>query len=295
MTAPNSNSLNERAWPRALRETHHAIDSWPARIASAFFGVVFAAIGALATEAPTDLRVLLAALGAAGGPLLVGLVLASTSLFSAPYRQRDEARRLLLDISRSKASPTPRWFESYDEAAADMVQEIITRVSRTSLTTVRCAFVTGESGWPMLQNLILRASRLTHNRLDVELALLDPAAIDDGDLRDRVERTIRNVKTFMAKSGNALAARQFHVSLYGYGHRPSWHAVLIEHDLLYFTPSNPEDLGLAGQQHGTEKILGNTPQGRGRIRHIASWLDHIAEEKPLAASRHQVLGSQSFD
>lgn len=281
-------NLTEGVWSRSLHQTRRGFERWPARIVAALLSAGFAALGALLPEGDTGVNLLLAVLGVIGGPLVCGLVLFLYGVASAPYRQRNEARRLLIHAGGNSAGREPIWFPSYDEAAADMVREISQRVSAKSLTEVRCIFVTGESGWPMLQGLIIRALENAHNRLDVDISVLDPDGLDDDDLRDRVQRTIRNMTTFLVGSSRILVTRQFKIALYGYRHRPSWHAVLVDHDLLYFTPSNPEDLRLAGQQHGTEKITGGSPYGRGRIRHVAAWLDEITSENPLVKSGHRL-------
>lgn len=285
--ASGTAALEEGALRRALRDVRRVSDTWSFRIIAALITAGFAAAGVLipSTEKPV-LRVTLAALAVLGGAMVAGGLAFMTMLVATPFRQRNEARHALRATAKddsTHSAPDLQWFPSYHAALADLDSAVRCRLAERGTARIRWVCVTMESAWPVVQALLLHVLEAPHQRLKAELAVVDPRAVGDAQLRGRVEASLRNVRRFLKQHGRQLADRRCELVLYQYVHRPTWHGALVDDDLLFFSGSNPQDLQLAAPQSGAEKILGSTDWGRARIHHVRSWFDVIADSPPLTS------------
>jgi hypothetical protein len=194
-------------------------------------------------------------------------------------------------------SRTTTWYPTFQEALPHMSDEIERRLRR-GLVRMRWIGVTQEAGWPFSQNLLIKILDGHFGKaacLQVELAAIDP----DGEIcrrpngpdRDQVRSTKDRISRFVAAWGTQLVDRNSAIALYLYDHRPTWHALLVDDDTLFYSTAMPQNLPFASPQGGVEVVkIDGEEQDVERIRHFIAWFKSIALD---ARNTGRAVSSQS--
>jgi hypothetical protein len=188
------------------------------------------------------------------------------------------------------------WYPSFHAALPDMTEEIGTRLRRRPVT-MRWIGVTHEAGWPFCQNILLEVLAGHFGKgasIHIELALLDPGGqickLPDGPVEGQIRSTMEKISHFISLQNKQLTSHKSWIRVYMYDYRPTWHALLVDDDTLYYSPAMPQNLGYASPQSGVEvvKVNGGEPDAE-RIRHFTAWFESIASD---ALKSGKILSSQ---
>ncbi len=195
---------------------------------------------------------------------------------------------VLFDVRDRVLEPAPVWFDSFSRGIDDAADEVRRRLAKNRDVRIRWIGVTMVSGWPIVQGLLLEAER-TRGRLHAEVALLDPGWLERGELPAdyrplgaRSTATLSTIDQFIQDPrGQAVNHGGSGVAVYTYSHRPTWHALLIDDDRMYFSPCDPRDFVLAGPQSGAEVVSSeNGGAALARVNSFKAWWAIIAESDP---------------
>ena len=224
---------------------------------------------------------------------LFAIVTLATLLDFAPLQRGAALALILLGIQilfeiNDKVSETRKvsWYSTFQGALPAISQLIEEKVTRGQVVHVRWVGVTQEAGWPFVQNLFLRELEGEYGRrgaLIVELALLDPdgriCQREDGPDKDQIRATREKINRFDRLHAAGLEEHKSSLSLYLYDYRPTWHALMVDDDTLFYSTCMPQNLGFASPQGGTELIVaGSSEQETERVRHFTAWFECIAKE-----------------
>jgi hypothetical protein len=202
--------------------------------------------------------------------------------------------QMIIEIDKKVTPQQPAtWFPAFQEAVPSMAALVEERLRRGQEVRLRWIGVTHETGWPFSQNVVLAllSDRFgVRARLHVQLAILDPdgavCARDDGPDADQIRATLERVRRFTASRGDELAARHSSLACYRYDHRPTWHALLVDEDTLFFSTCLPTNLPFAAPQGGVEIVRSASgPHSVERIRHFVAWFTMIEAEAEAEAQR----------
>ncbi|MFJ5302264.1 hypothetical protein [Streptomyces sp. NPDC088350] len=195
--------------------------------------------------------------------------------------------QVLFEIDEKiSARKTPTWYPTFQRALPHISEEIEMRLRRGKKVKIRWIGVTHEAGWPFSQNILLSmlGGRLGEKgALSVELALLDP----DGDIcqrpnspdRDQIRSTKEKISRFGSSQAAELAEHDSSLALYLYDHRPTWHALLVDEDTLFYSTCMPSNLEFASPQGGVEVISVDSGEHNAeRVQHFVAWFDVIESE-----------------
>jgi hypothetical protein len=185
-------------------------------------------------------------------------------------------------VTESKAKI---WYPSFQAALPHMTEEIARRL-RHRHVKMRWIGVTHEAGWPFSQNILLEvlAGRLGPSAsLHIELALLDPdgqiCQRPDGPAREQIRSTTEKISRFISLHSKQLTNHGSSITVCMYDHRPTWHALLVDDDILYYSAAMPQNLPFASPQGGVEvvKVDGGEPDAE-RVRHFIAWFESIISD-----------------
>ena len=199
---------------------------------------------------------------------------------------------VLFDVRDRLVAPDPVWHDSFNRGIEDAADEIRRRLAKNGRAQIRWIGVTMAAGWPTVQNLLM-ATQHTGGRLDVGLALLDPLWLEIGELPAdyrplgaRSTATLATIAQFIDDPrGRAVHAAGSRVLVFTYRHRPTWHALLIDDDLMYYSPCDPRDFVLAGPQSGAEVVSAKSnAAAMARVDSFKAWWSTIAESAPYLDS-----------
>jgi hypothetical protein len=207
-------------------------------------------------------------------------------------------------ITESKAKI---WYSSFHAALPNITDEIARRLRRRPVR-MRWIGVTHEVGWPACQNILLEALAGTYGAgasLHIELALLDPdgqiCQRPDSPAREQIRSTIDKISDFISLQSKPLADHKSWITVYMYDYRPTWHALLVDDDILYYSTAMPQNLRFASPQGGVEvvKLDGGEPDAE-RVRHFTAWFEtiisdaqtsgRIVDSRPTAPKRKRATG-----
>jgi hypothetical protein len=224
--------------------------------------------------------------------MLVGLITVAGVLDYSPLQLAAGVALLglilqvLLEIDAKVTGPEAEvWYSTFQEAAPHINGEIESRLRRGPVR-IRWIGVTQEAGWPLVQNLLLKIFEGKFgptSSLKVDLALLDPdggiCKRAEGPDRDQIRATKEKIARFINAHSSDFVARRSNVMAYLYDYRPTWHALLVDDDLLYFSTCLPQNLPFASPQGGVEVVrLGQGEPDVERIRHFVAWFEWIVLE-----------------
>jgi hypothetical protein len=179
----------------------------------------------------------------------------------------------ILAVVKAKATV---WYRSFNEAVPLMEKEVSERLRANGAVRVRWIGVTMEAGWPIAQNLLLDAINGRSRRLTIELAMLDPASVSVDSTKTRIQATLGSMRYFLDEHGDRLVATGCDLIVYCYAYRPTWHALLIDEDLLFFSLADPTHFSLSSPQGGAELVrAGGGPEDSARIAHFKAWFADI--------------------
>lgn len=226
----------------------------------AFILVVAITVGGIVSYVPLQL---------AAGLALLGLIL-----------------HVLLEIDKKVSdSQAKKWYPSFQELLIRVSEEVENRLQRNHRVTMKWIGVTQEAGWPFAQNLLLKMldGKFGKAALEVELALLDPDGQTcqgpDGPDSDQVRSTKEKITRFVRKNGERLQDHGGVLAAYLYDYRPTWHALLIDDDILYYSTCFPQNLPFASPQGGGEVVrLQDGEESAERVRHFVAWFETIKVE-----------------
>jgi hypothetical protein len=196
-------------------------------------------------------------------------------------------------VTESKAKI---WYPSFHAALPDMTEEIGKRLRRRPVT-MRWIGVTHEVGWPVCQNTLLEVFAEHFGKaasLHIELALVDPdgqiCQLPDGPAQGQVRSTMEKISDFISLHKKQLAGHRSWIKVYMYDYRPTWYALLVDDDILYYSAAMPQNLRLASPQSGVEvvKLHDGEPDAE-RVRHFTAWFGSIASD---AQKSGRVMSSQ---
>jgi len=224
--------------------------------------------------------VLVALVTVAGVTGYVPLLLAASVALLALVLQ------VLFEIERRVSEKPERvYYSTFQEALHDMNAELERRMKNGQIR-VRWIGVTQEAGWPFIQNLLL--SVLDHRAgknasMQVELALLDPDGTictrSDGPDAGQIRTTKEKIARFAQARSADLIDNTSAIAVYMYDHRPTWHAMLVDDDLMYYSTSIPSNLPFASPQGGVEVIRAGASDAEAeRVRHFVAWFESIATD-----------------
>jgi hypothetical protein len=197
---------------------------------------------------------------------------------------------LLFTIDERVASSVDSmWYATFSESLPAIKAEIDRRLAKGRPVRMRWIGVTQEAGWPFAQNLLLDTfdhSARNGAILHVELAMLDPDGTvcqrPNGPDRDQIRSTAAKIVRFLSSQAARMGGRGGSLSVYFYDHRPTWHALLLDDDRLYYSSSLPQNLVFSSPQSGVEVVAAEAGQACSeRIRHFVAWFDHIKAESDL--------------
>ena len=235
--------------------------------------------------------------------VLVALISVASVLSYAPLQIAAAVTLLILilqvlfEINDKVTRPAEEvWYPSFQAALPHITEEIVKRLSCRTVR-IRWIGVTQEAGWPFSQNILLEImeGRLgTVAALHVELALLNPdgqiCQRPDGPDREQIRSTIDKISRFATSHNAQLANHRSSVTVYQYDHRPTWHALLIDDDLLYYSTAMPQNLAFASPQGGVEAVKADGGESDSeRVRHFIAWFESIALDARLAG---RIVSSQ---
>lgn len=210
---------------------------------------------------------------------------------------------VLLEIDRKVSDARKKtWYPSFQELLLRATDEIEARLQRNQRVSMRWIGVTQEAGWPFAQNLLLKMleGRYGNGALDIELALLDSDGQTcrgpNGPDHDQVRSTKEKIGRFLAQNGARVRDHGASLAAYLYDYRPTWHGLLIDDDLLFYSTCFPQNLPFASPQGGGEVVrVGDNEESAERVRHCVAWFEAIKSEAleggkslsgPLAGQRH---------
>jgi hypothetical protein len=177
------------------------------------------------------------------------------------------------------------WYPTFQDALPRIRKEIDQKIHRGRVR-IRWIGVTQEAGWPFSQNILLDSIAGTlgeSNLIQIELALLDPdggmCKRPDGPDRNQIRSTISKISNFIVEQSSQLKTKRCSVSVYLYDHRPTWHALLLDTDVLFYSTCMPANMPYASPQGGVEVVRANggAPESE-RIRHFIAWFNKIDNE-----------------
>jgi len=198
---------------------------------------------------------------------------------------------LLFTIDERVArSADSMWYPTFSESLPAIKAEIDRRLAKGRPVRMRWVGVTQEAGWPFAQNLLLDAYNHPARNgalLNVELAMLDPDGTvcqrPDGPDRDQVRSTAAKIVRFLSNQAAQMGGRGGSLSVHVYDHRPTWHALLLDDDRLYYSSCLPQNLVFSSPQSGVEVVCADAGEACAeRIRHFIAWFEHIKAESVLA-------------
>jgi hypothetical protein len=219
--------------------------------------------------------------------ILLGEVIPNTALqLSAAIVLATLVLQVLFDIHDVIRERTTRWYQTFQEALPIIAQEVRHRLRSHRRSRIQWIGITLETAWPTAQDLLVEVLSGTRDRqLQVELAILDPDSISNRSVRKRGRATISSIEDFLDEHHSELDTRKCVVALYKYSHRPTWHGVLVDDDLLYYSPSFPSQFRLAHPQGGVEIVRASDgPESADRIRHFTAWFIEIKTSGPAIQS-----------
>ncbi|GLY99457.1 hypothetical protein [Actinoplanes sp. NBRC 103695] len=193
--------------------------------------------------------------------------------------------------SRVAGASASVWYPSFSEASPAIRSDIERRLREGRTVRMRWIGVTLEAVWPFTQNLILdglNGKGSAGGTLSVELAMLDPEGdvcrVPDGPVPDQLRATVVRMARFLDSQAPRMASHGRSLSAYLYDHRPTWHALLLDDDCLYFSPCLPQNLSFSAPQSGVEVISSTAGEASAeRVRHFAAWFERIRTESDSAA------------
>jgi len=163
--------------------------------------------------------------------------------------------------ARLDAREDVRWFATFTQSLPFVAEEIARRLQGGALVRLRWIGVTQEAGWPFCQNMLerlLAGDFPRQARLSIELLLLDPAGIvcksGHGPDAEVINATLRRVRSYKQDHAVELADRGSTVEVYHYDIRPTWHALLLDSDMLMFSTCRYRNVALAAPQGGAEVV-----------------------------------------
>lgn len=177
------------------------------------------------------------------------------------------------------------WYPSFHAALPDMTEEIEKRLRRRPVK-MQWIGVTHEVGWPFCQNILLEVFAGHFGKaasLHIELALLDPdgqiCQLPGGPAQGQVRSTMEKISDFVSLHNKQLTRHRSWIKIYMYDYRPTWYALLVDDDILYYSGAMPQNLHLASPQSGVEvvKLHGGEPDAE-RVRHFIAWFGSIASD-----------------
>jgi hypothetical protein len=186
-----------------------------------------------------------------------------------------DIRSAQIDGTKSDHTPSsPSWYPIYRDALPRMESEIRSRLDRNRTVGIKWLGVTGQVAWPVIQDHLLFSKRHEGKTLHAELALLHPDGVDSEPLRPQIAASIGGMSRFLEQYGAALTRSGSRLTAYGYQTRPNWHALLIDGEVLFYTPCHPKDLPFAGPQGSVEVVIaGSSSAADARIAHFLAWFD----------------------
>jgi hypothetical protein len=91
--------------------------------------------------------------------------------------------------------------------------------------------------------------------------------------------TLQKIGRFTRQQAAALAKHGCALSVHTYDHRPTWHALLVDDDLLYYSTAFPGNQSFASPQGGVEVVSADAGEASAmRIRHFMAWFDALRVE-----------------
>lgn len=180
--------------------------------------------------------------------------------------------------AKVRPSDSALWFQTFDMAIPEISEEVRRRCTRRAVR-LRWLGVTQEAGWPVIQSLMLEVidNHLGDRAgLRVEMAILDPTgsvcAGPYATSKNQIAATVERVAQFQVARADSMKAHNCTLSIVEYDFQPTWHGLLVDDDLLYFSTTLPQNRHLAAPQAGVEVV--STRQGNAaaaRIEQFASW------------------------
>jgi Domain of unknown function (DUF4062) len=178
------------------------------------------------------------------------------------------------------------WYETFNAGSHSMIDEIEGRLRRGNAEPVRVRWlgVTHEAGWPIIQDVfrkVLSGRVGSRASLDAKLALLDPdGVVAESKFApdiDVIRTTIKRIGRFERDNAEGLAKSNSRLSVLTYDIRPSWHALLVDDDLAFYSLCVPGDIDLAAPQGGIEVLRsGKSEADDARIAHVRDWFEFIS-------------------
>ena len=202
--------------------------------------------------------------------------------------------QLLFEIhARVTTSDGARFFESFASAVPQMTSSIERRLHRGQSVRLRWVGVTHEAGWPAVQavtKLVVDETVPRSASLRAELFIIDPdgdvCARTDGPNVAQIRATIGTIAHFVSDHDASLATHKSSIDVYKYDHRPTWHGLLIDEDILYWSVCMPSNLKLSAPQGGAEVVRASDGiASRHRIEHFISWTDELTRAASLPTLR----------
>jgi hypothetical protein len=225
--------------------------------------------------------------------VLVALITIATVMDYAPLQLAAGLALLALILQvlfeideKTSAARTITWYPTFQEALPQVTQEIERRLRRGRRASIKWVGVTHEAGWPFSQNVLLNLlnGQLGNSAsLQVKLALLDPdgqvCQRQDGPDKEQIRSTKEKISRFMEEHRDGLVRHRSVLAFYMYDHRPTWHALLLDEDMLFYSTCLPGNLQFASPQGGAEVVSVDTDeQSAERIRHFIGWFETIKAE-----------------
>lgn len=178
------------------------------------------------------------------------------------------------------------WYSTFQEAMTDAVALVEDRLHVGRHVHLRWLGVTQEAGWPVVQNLLLRTLRGelgARSGLSIELALLDPhgsiVSAPKGPDSARIQATLTQISRFAETWADEMDARGCTLRVHRYDFRPTWHSLLIDDDILFWSPCLPANIEHAAPQSGAEVVRADAGEaGLNRLAHFGAWFDEVGAE-----------------
>ena len=145
----------------------------------------------------------------------------------------------------------------FHDAVPRMLQEMRDRFD--SDCHFRWVGVTHESGWPVFQRIALDWLEGHHGgSLNLELATLAPngaiAATCPRSVQDMIAITHARIWAFASEYCDELARRSCNLTLRTFDERPTYHALLLNADLIFDSPTSAIWSSLVGPEAAVEVI-----------------------------------------
>lgn len=191
------------------------------------------------------------------------------------------ALEVLFDLRKSVSRLfVPHVFADFFETTAAMRDEILSRLDHDRRVTIKAMGLSMGHAWPFLINSLTNRFRAGSEKIDLQIAMLDPSWPEltwvNPDWAARARTNIDEIERYAELLRPVLTSSGSTISLSVYAYMPNWHGVLINDEVLFLSTCFWRNGCLTGAENRYELLFASDPHlGAPRTSQFRSWFDRI--------------------